>query len=60
MLPVINTKFPVHAGSAEDAKVPVAVVENEIWVADFRQVATLCVINLTNLDVTDVFRTKSR
>ena len=39
----------------------VVVVESEIWLADFRQVAPLCVINLiNNLELTDMFRTKRR
>ena len=42
------------------AEIPVAVVESKIWVADFHQVAPLCIIKLTNTKFTDVFRTKLR
>jgi len=42
------------------AQIPVAVVESKIGVADFRQVAPVCVTNLTTLQVTDVFKTKRR
>ena len=42
------------------AEIPVAVVESEIRIAYFRQVAPLCVINLMNSGLTDVFRTKRR
>jgi len=35
------------------AQIPVAVVDSEIPVADFRQMALLCVINLMNLKLTE-------
>jgi len=35
------------------AQIPVAVVDSEIRVADFRQMALLCVINLMNLKLTE-------
>jgi len=39
-------------------KFPVAVVESEIRVAEFRQMAQFCVKNLMRLELTGVFGTK--
>jgi len=64
VFPRFNTLLfqqPVQRGSAEcRAQIRVAVVDSETWVADFRQVAPLCVMNLMELELTDVFRTKRR
>ena len=42
------------------AEIPAAIIEREVRVADFRQVASLRVTDLTNWWTTDVFRTKRR
>ena len=44
--------------STSYTEIPVAVVKSKIWVADSCQVASLCGINLMNLESAGVFRTK--
>jgi len=59
--------FPSYPATCPDwfcstsyAEIRVAVTESEIWVADFRQMALVCVTQLMNLELTDVFTTKRR
>ena len=44
--------------STSYAEIPTAVVESKIRVVDFHQVAPICVIKLTNTELTNVSRTK--
>ena len=43
-----------------NVEIPVAVIVKEIRVADLCQVTLLCVVNLINIKLGDVFRTKQR
>jgi len=50
----------LQTGSAKHDLIPLAFVESKIRVVNFRQVASLCLINLMNFVSTDVLRLKWR
>jgi len=53
---------PDQTGSAQhrNSEIPVAVVESEIQVVDFRQVTPLGVVKLINIELADAFKTEWR